>query len=61
MGIAFVVVMIIGDGGNPAIFGVIGHGGAERLIVYPVMLWMLALGGYLMAAPEPLLAPRAGE
>jgi hypothetical membrane protein len=49
IGIVFVVVMIIGDSGNPAIFGVIGHGGAERLIVYPVMLWMLALGGYLMA------------
>jgi hypothetical membrane protein len=54
IGIAFVVVMIIGDSGNPAIFGVIGHGGAERLIVYPVMLWMLALGGYLMATPDAL-------
>ena len=52
IGIVFVVVMIIGDSGNPAIFGAIGHGGAERLIVYPVMLWMLALGGYLMAVHE---------
>jgi hypothetical membrane protein len=50
MGIAFVVVMIIGDGGNPAVFGAIGHGGSERMIVYPVMLWMMAFGGYLMAA-----------
>lgn len=48
-GLAFVVVMVIGDSGNPAIFGAIGHGGAERMIVYPAMLWMLALGGYLLA------------
>lgn len=32
-----------------ATFGAIGQGGAERMIVYPVMLWMLAFGGYLMA------------
>jgi hypothetical membrane protein len=49
IGLVFVVVMVVGDGGNPEIFGAIGHGGAERMIVYPAMLWMLALGGYLMA------------
>jgi hypothetical membrane protein len=48
-GLAFVVLMVIGDAGNPAVFGAIGHGGAERMIVYPPMLWMLAFGGYLMA------------
>lgn len=26
----------------------IGHGRTERMIVYPVMLWMLAFGGSLM-------------
>ena len=51
VGLAFVVIMVIGDSGNPAIFGPIGHGGAERMIVYPAMLWMLAFGGYLMANP----------
>jgi hypothetical membrane protein len=49
VGLAFVVIMVIGDSGNPAIFGPIGHGGAKRMIVYPAMLWMLAFGGYLMA------------
>lgn len=49
IGLAFVVVMIIGDSGNPAVFGAIGHGGAERMIVYPPMLWMLAFGGSLLA------------
>ena len=49
LGIGFVVLMVIGDSGNPGVFGAIGHGGAERMIVYPVMLWLLAFGGYLMA------------
>ena len=49
VGLAFVVLMVIGDSGNPGVFGPIGHGGAERMIVYPAMLWMMAFGGYLMA------------
>lgn len=49
IGLAFVVLMVIGDSGNPGVFGPIGHGGAERMIVYPPMLWMMAFGGYLMA------------
>lgn len=52
IGFVFVVLMVIGDGGNPDAFGVIGHGGTERMIVYPAMLWMMALGGYLMASPR---------
>jgi hypothetical protein len=52
LGLIFVVIMVIGDSGNSAIFGPIGHGGAERMIVYPVMVWMLALGGYLIGRDE---------
>jgi hypothetical membrane protein len=52
VGLVFVVIMVIGDAGNPAVFGPIGHGGAERMIVYPAMLWMVAFGGYLMGAPQ---------
>jgi hypothetical membrane protein len=51
IGLAFVVLMVIGDSGNPAVFGAIGHGGAERMIAFPVMLWLMAFGGYLMRAP----------
>lgn len=47
-GLAFVVLMVIGDSGNTGVFGAIGHGGAERMIVYPVMLWMLVVGGWLL-------------
>lgn len=49
-GLAFVMLMVVGDAGNPGVFGPIGHGGAERMIVYPAMLWLMAFGGYLMAA-----------
>ena len=49
LGLAYVVVMLIGDAGNPAIFGAIGHGGSERMIVYPAMLWAVAVGGYFLA------------
>jgi hypothetical membrane protein len=52
VGLAFVVVMAIGDGGNTAVFGPIGHGGTERMIVYPPMLWLVAFGGYLLARRE---------
>ncbi|QCC51573.1 DUF998 domain-containing protein [Halapricum salinum] len=48
LGLLFVVVMIVGDAGNTSVFGPIGHGGAERMIVYPVMLWLVAFGGYLL-------------
>ena len=51
VGLVFVVLMAVGDGGNEAAFGVLGHGGTERMIVYPAMLWMLAFGGHLMARP----------
>ena len=51
VGFVFVVIMVIGDAGNPAVFGPIGHGGAERMIVYPVMLWLIAFDGYLLGAP----------
>jgi len=49
VGLAYVAVMFVGDAGNPAVFGAIGHGGTERMIVYPPMIWLMAYGGYLMA------------
>jgi hypothetical membrane protein len=52
LGLVFVVLMALGDAGNAAAFGPIGHGGTERMIVYPVMLWLVAFGGYLLARNE---------
>lgn len=52
VGLVFVVLMVIGDSGNAAAFGPIGHGGTERMIVYPAMVWLMAFAGYLMANGE---------
>lgn len=49
VGLAFVALLAIGDAGNAAVLDPVGRGGAERLTVYPPMLWMAAFGGYLMA------------
>jgi hypothetical membrane protein len=54
LGLVFLVVMAVGDGGNTAVFGPLGHGGVERMIVYPPMLWLLAFGGYLLGADGPM-------
>ncbi|WP_192918461.1 DUF998 domain-containing protein [Salinigranum salinum] len=52
VGLVFVVLMALGDAGNASAFGPLGHGGTERMIVYPVMLWLVAFGGYLLAKSE---------
>jgi len=49
VGLVYAVLMVIGDSGNAAVFGSIGHGGSERMIAYPAMLWLLAFSGYLSA------------
>jgi hypothetical membrane protein len=60
-GLVYTVVMVIGDSGNPAVFGPYGHGGSERMIAYPVMLWLVALGGHLMAGPQIAPGERSGS
>ena len=57
LGVVFLGVMIVGDAGNPGIFGAINHGGAERMIVYPAMIWLVAFGGYLLGRTDPAPAP----
>jgi hypothetical membrane protein len=60
-GLVFVVLMVVGDAGNQAAFGPIGHGGTERMIVYPVMLWLTAFGGYLIAGGQTAEAHSDGR
>jgi len=40
----------------------LGVGGIERLIAYPELLWLVALGGHMIAwdaeIPSPLASPR---
>lgn len=62
IGLAYLVLMVIGDAGNSAVFGPIGHGGSERLIAYPVMLWLVAYGGYLLGSSRGVpTAPVSAE
>lgn len=52
---ALVAMVLFGTGNNLGI----GLGGMERMIVYPVLLWGIAFGGYLMALPATT-GPGAG-
>jgi hypothetical protein len=50
-GIALLVLLSLfvpGQESSPFV-NTLGIGGAERLIVYPVVLWLVTLGGYLLA------------
>ena len=38
----------------------LGEGGIERWIVYPIVLWLVAFGSYLMATPATR-SPQAGD
>lgn len=51
LGIIFVPVMIMVDSGSLDASGSIGHGGVERMIAYPCLIWMLVFGGYLISSP----------
>ncbi|HEY6756776.1 MAG TPA: hypothetical protein VI037_05245 [Nitrososphaera sp.] len=37
------------EGSNSPFISAFGVGGPERLVAYPVVLWLIALGGYLIA------------
>jgi hypothetical membrane protein len=52
VGILFLGVMVLVDSGSIDLSGSIGHGGAERMIAYPALIWMVMFGGYLMAEPS---------
>jgi hypothetical membrane protein len=37
-------------GGSTVVFDEMGDGGIERWVAYPVVLWLIMFGGYLMGA-----------
>jgi len=49
IGLVFLVTHAASDFGIMDLYGPIGHGGSERMIVYPALFWLAAFGGYLMA------------
>ena len=49
LGLVFLVTHAASDFGIMNLYGPIGHGGSERMIVYPALFWLAGFGGYLMA------------
>lgn len=43
---ALLLYVIVGESSHP--LGTLGVGGIERWVAYPLILWVLALGGYLL-------------
>jgi len=38
--------------GLPSVYTPLGLGGMERMVVYPTVLWLVAFGAFVIAAPE---------
>ena len=49
LGSVFVYELFVG---GPHPLAALGSGGIERWVAYPLILWLLAFGGYLLGAPE---------
>jgi len=49
LGLISLVAMILFMG---TIYVGLGVGGMERMIVYPILIWMIGFGGFLIAIPE---------
>lgn len=61
IGLAFLTVHFFSDAGIADLYGPIGHGGSERMIVYPALIWVLGFGGLLMASPESSAAVKGDD
>lgn len=59
--IIFLSPFIYGMGMNNPFIAVFGRGGSERLIVYPVILYLTALGGYLTSRGQDWVKIRFTE
>lgn len=46
--------------GEPSPLAFLGSGGIERWVVYPLLLWIPAFGGYLLGDVNPSRRPSAG-
>lgn len=50
LGLTFLVIHFLSDSDILNLYGLIGHGGSERMIVYSFLLWLIAFGGYTIAS-----------
>jgi hypothetical membrane protein len=51
LGLTSLIALILFTGNS--YFG-LGVGGMERIIVYPILIWMIGFGSFLIASPEKL-------
>jgi hypothetical membrane protein len=49
---ALIVLISAFFAGQSSLFVTFGRGGEERMLVYPIVLWMMAFAGYLMNTPQ---------
>ncbi len=62
VGLVFAGLMVFVDSGVIDPSSTIGHGGVERLIVYPALIWMLLCGGRALAEVRMVIGrPARGE
>jgi hypothetical membrane protein len=47
-----ILASMIALGESGGLTALLGAGGSERWVAYPVVLWLVMFGGYLMAAPD---------
>jgi hypothetical membrane protein len=52
-----VLLMALSSSGSSPIFLAFGRGGEERMIVFPVAMWVTAFGGYLMGSSQASAIP----
>lgn len=57
--IVILLSLVIFGANNSPFISTFGVGGAERLVAYPVVFWLITLGGYLIAASS--LVPRSEQ
>lgn len=61
VGLVFLAVMVLVDSHVIDPSGTIGHGGVERMIAFPMLIWMTIFGGYLLQTPAPGAGPGTGQ
>jgi hypothetical membrane protein len=60
-GVLSLVALVAGElGGNSPVVKSIGIGGTERWVVFPIILWLVLFGGYLLASGHRLQPGRQG-
>ncbi|MGB3635311.1 MAG: DUF998 domain-containing protein [Rubrobacteraceae bacterium] len=58
-GIALLTLLLAIFLGEAGLIGVLGDGGTERWVAYPVVLWLVGFGGYLLGlSPQRQTQPR---